>query len=395
MSTLKVNTIRHTGASSDAVTLASDGTCTAKITNNLSNRNLIINGDMQVAQRGTQFTEQSGIAYHLDRWEINAYNLDTGRYQVDQVNDAPDGFKKSLKYSCTTANGSPNVNEQLYAQQQIEAQNVDWLKFYHASPDKVSLSFHVKANNTGTYGAALKLGDDNSTENSTDTRNYEFQYTISSANTWEKKTITITLDNDTNQTKSTGTSFGMAVQFWLSAGTNRDGVTSLLTWGGNGNATSGVANKTFFSSTNNNFFITGVQLEKGDTATDFEHRSYGDELARCQRYCYEHLLGANQYASIMLGGYYNSSRIYGSIKFPVTMRTAPTMVCSDIADAFNCYRDGGVDFVNEFHIDSANNVGPNAAEILNDTDASGTAGHATIIRRGSNSTTTFRFEAEL
>ena len=331
MSTLKVNTIRHTGASSDAVTLASDGTCTAKITNNLSNRNLIINGDMQVAQRGTQFTEQSGIAYHLDRWEINAYNLDTGRYQVDQVNDAPDGFKKSLKYSCTTANGSPNVNEQLYAQQQIEAQNVDWLKFYHASPDKVTLSFHVKANNTGTYGAALKLGDDNSTENSTDTRNYEFQYTISSANTWEKKTITITLDNDTNQTKSTGTSFGMAVQFWLSAGTNRDGVTSLLTWGGNGNATSGVANKTFFSSTNNNFFITGVQLEKGDTATDFEHRSYGDELARCQRY-YQ-TLGGSPNKSLFTPATGNGTAVVTAFyKASVTFRAVPAYSYSALGD---------------------------------------------------------------
>ena len=317
MSTLKVNTIRHTGASSDAVTLASDGTCTAKITNNLSNRNLIINGDMQVAQRGTQFTAQSGVAYHLDRWEINAYNLDTGRYQVDQVNDAPDGFKKSLKYSCTTANGSPNVNEQLYAQQQIEAQNVDWLKFYHASPDKVTLSFHVKANNTGTYGAALKLGDNNSAENSGDTRSYPFQFTISSADTWEKKTITITLDNDTNQTKSTGVNFGMAVQFWLSAGTDRDSITSLDAWTGNNNQTSGVANKTFFSSTNNNFFITGVQLEKGDTATDFEHRSYGDELNRCMRY-YQKIF------NIQLHGAKNTStRMRMTANFTVPMRDAP------------------------------------------------------------------------
>ena len=77
------------------------------------------------------------------------------------------------------------------------------------------------------------------------------------------------------------------------------------------------------------------------------------------------------------------------------MRTAPTMVCTDSADAFNVYRDGGVDFVNEFHIDSANNVGCNGAEILNDTDASGTSGHAAFVRRGSNSTTVFRFEAEL
>ena len=142
--------------------------------------------------------------------------------------------------------------------------------------------------------------------------------------------------------------------------------------------------------------MTGVQVEVGSQATAFEHRNFGDELALCQRYCYEHLFtGANQYASIMLGTYYMSSRIYGSFRFPTTMRTAPTMVCTDIADGFNCYRDGGVDFDNEFHIDSSNNVGPNGAEILNDTDASGTAGHGVFIRRGSNSTTTFRFEAEL
>ena len=97
----------------------------------------------------------------------------------------------------------------------------------------------------------------------------------------------------------------------------------------------------------------------------------------------------------MLGCYYNSSRIYGSFRFPVTMRTAPTMVCTDAHGAFQAYRDGAADGVNEFHIDSANNVGPNGAEILNDTNASGTAGHVCFIRRQDANTTTFRFEAEL
>ena len=379
MSTLKVNTIRHTGASSDAVTLATDGTCTAKITNSLSNRNKIINGAQVVDQRGlaTEATPAHD-AYLTDRW--NAHLSQGSKYKVQQVTESPAGFTNSLKVTSLSAY-TPLAADYFLINQYIEGYNMSDLGWGAVGAKTVTISFWVRSSVTGNYALALRQPWNRAQNQS---------YTISSADTWEKKSLTFT--GDTSGTWNTTNGQGMSVGFILGGGSNYEATSG--SWGaGSHFRFSGATNLVATNAAT--FYVTGVQLEVGDVATDFEHRSYGDELARCQRYCYEHLLGANQYASIMLGGYYNSSRIYGSIKFPVTMRTAPTMVCSDIADAFNCYRDGGVDFVNEFHIDSANNVGPNAAEILNDTDASGTAGHATIIRRGSNSTTTFRFEAEL
>ena len=379
MSQLKVNSIRHTSPSSDAVTLASDGTCTAKITNNLSNRNKIINGAQVVDQRGlaTEATPAHD-QYLTDRW--NAHLSQGSKYKVQQVTESPVGFTNSLKVTSLSAY-TPVAADYFLINQYIEGYNMSDLGWGAVGAKTVTISFWERSSVTGNYALALRQPCNRAQNQS---------YTISSADTWEKKSLTFT--GDTSGTWNTTNGQGMSVGFILGGGSNYEATSG--SWGaGSHFRFNGATN--LVSTNAATFYVTGVQLEVGDVATDFEHRSYGDELARCQRYCYEHLLGANQYASIMLGGYYNSSRIYGSIKFPVTMRTAPTMVCSDIADAFNCYRDGGVDFVNEFHIDSANNVGPNAAEILNDTDASGTAGHATIIRRGSNSTTTFRFEAEL
>ena len=162
--------------------------------NSLGLRNLIINGNMQIAQRGTSFTGLTGISYNLDRWETTAYTMTGGQYQVDQSTDAPEGFAYSQKISCTTAH-TQDVNNQFYIQQQIEGVNSSQLNYFVASPDTVTLSFWVKANLTGSYACALKLSDNGSAENNTSTRVYNTTYSISSANTWEKKTVTIVLDS--------------------------------------------------------------------------------------------------------------------------------------------------------------------------------------------------------
>ena len=399
MSQLKVNAIRHTSASSDAITLATDGTCTAKITNNLSNRRININGEMRISQRGTVTGLSSGYG-GPDRFLFNGnYSAVT----MSQSTDVPtgQGFAKSLKLDVTTAGGDSNADTYTEIDYYFESQDLTRLKYGSSSAETTTLSFWIKSPKTGIHWVRL-YGDELS--NTSGAAFISRKYTVSSANTWQK--ITLSFPGYTSDGFDNDNTRGMRISWYFAQGSDYSSGTAQaddggwLDWGDSSDQVrNSVGQVNCFDSTSNDIYLTGVQFEVDSTgsgvATDFEHRSYGDELARCQRYCYEHLLGANQYASIMLGGYYNSSRIYGSIKFPVSMRTSPTMVCSDIADAFNCYRDGGVDSVNEFHIDSANNVGPNAAEILNDTDASGTAGHATIIRRGSNSTTTFRFEAEL
>ena len=389
MSQLKVNVIRHTSASSDAIELATDGTCTVKATNRSSN--LIINGSCIVAQRSTSSTT-SGYG-SVDRFKVAFSGTDEAitHSQVAVASGTTpytSGFRKALKLTNGNQTSGAGTGDDVKIEYGIEAQDIansGWN--YTSASSYITLSFWVKSSVAQNFYGYIQTHDGTG-------QRYPFETGSLSADTWTK--ITKTISGNSNITVDDNNEKGLTIVISQFIGTNMTASTSLDTWAAWDSAVrTPDQTSTWYTTNDATFEITGVQLEVGDVATEFEHLPYGVELARCQRYCYEHLLGANQYASIMLGGYYNSSRIYGSFKFPVSMRTAPTMVCTDSADAFNCYRDGGVDFVNEFHIDSANNVGPNAAEILNDTDASGTAGHATIIRRGSNSTTTFRFEAEL
>jgi len=249
----------------------------------LTGRNLIINGALSIFQRGTSFTSQTGVAYHADRFETQAYNVGTSDYKAEQSTEAPDGFYNSLKYSCTTADTSQDADNQFYIQQQIEAQNIYHLKFYEANPDSVTISFYVRSNTTGSYGMNLKLSDNNSSDGNVGTRVYPTTFTISSADTWEKITKTITLDSSTSETRPTGNNFGMALVIWLAAGSNRQGATANA-WADNANTTTAVDAGDFLGSTSNNFHLTGVQLEVGSTATPFEHEDFGTTLRKCQRY---------------------------------------------------------------------------------------------------------------
>jgi len=280
-------------------------------------RNLIINGSFSIFQRGTSFTSQTGVAYHADRFETQAYNVGTAQYKAEQSTEAPDGFYHSLKYSCTTADTSQDANNQFYIQQQIEAQNIYHLKFYEANPDSVTISFYVRSNTTGSYGMTLKLSDNNSSDSNVGTRIYPTTFTISSADTWERITKTITLDSSTSEVRTTGNNFGMALVIWLAAGSNRQGATADA-WADNGNATTTIDADDFLGSTSNNFHLTGVQLEVGE-ATPFEHRSYGDELRRCQRY-YQRAVHEHRGIGV---GYQTTAHNY-----IVQMRASPTKTFS-------------------------------------------------------------------
>ena len=331
MSNISVNTI--TDASGGSTASINGLTPQAS---NMQPHNLIINGAMTVAQRGTSFTSQTGGAYHLDRWRTNAYNLGAGQYRIDQSTDAPDGFSFSNKVSCTTAEAAQNANEQMYFQQRVEAQNMNWLKFYQANADQVTISFWVKSNRTGSFSAALKLSDNNSVENNTNTRVYYFTYSISTSNTWEQKTKTITLDTDVTQVKSTGVNFGMAIDFWLGAGSSRRGATA-NSWVNNGNASTLSDNLDMLNSTANDFYITGVQLEAGSSASSFAHENVGDTLQKCQRY-YEAITIANDsYISsgIVSGGTYFISSLTAGAK-----RSAPT---SSITGTFSAQNGSGTE----------------------------------------------------
>jgi len=235
----------------------------------ITGRNLIINGAMQVAQRGTSFADLSG--YGLDRFQVGS--SDDGAVTVTQDTTVPSGqgFKNSMKFDVTTADTSIGAAQYYQFFQKIEGQNVAHLMFGTSDAKSITLSFWCRSNKTGTYSV-------NFMNNAADRFNPN-NFTINSADTWEKKTITVS--GDTTGTWLTTNGIGLYVIWNLALGSNyQDGTNG--TWGSADYASGAIVN--FLDSTSNEFYITGVQLEVGDKATPFEHRSFGEELALCQRY---------------------------------------------------------------------------------------------------------------
>jgi len=279
MSEIKVNSIKGVGATNAAITVNNtDGTCTANITNNLSNRNKVINGSMICSQRATQVTGSTDAGYKtVDRFRISHTSL--GTFTIDQDTNAPNGFSNSLKLSCTTADASPAASDQLVIQHRIEAQNLQDLAYGTSSAKKLVLSFYVKSNKTGNASVNI-LQTDNSS------KMVGFQYTISAANTWERKTISIPAD--TSGVINNDNGYGLQIEWFLNSGSNFTGGSHQATYTAMDNTNRNPSNLGIGGSTSDNFAITGVQLEVDHTgsgvATDFEHLTFADELRRCQRY---------------------------------------------------------------------------------------------------------------
>ena len=313
MSTLKVDAIRHNSATSDAITTAADGTCTAKLTSvggaGLSHRNLFVNGAWRVSQRGST---SLGSGYGgVDRW---VQYLNSGATTTSSDTDVPtgQGFSNSIKLDVTTANPSGSSNW-AWVGQYIEAQDCQSVCKGTSNAKQLTLQFWVKSPKTGTHTVRLDVQDSSDAVGAT--------YTINSANTWEKKIITFpastsgTINNDNGR--------GILVLWVLSAGTTYSSGTLNTTWGSFVAANAAPNQPNILDSTDNNFYLTGVQLEIGDTATSFEHRSFGEELLKCYRYYYR-LKGENN-KTYMIGMSDNDNvNIYGFFHFPVEMRTAPT-----------------------------------------------------------------------
>lgn len=282
-------------------------------------RNRIINGDMRIDQRnaGASVTLPAAIVtYVLDRW---AHFEDTdGVATVQRSTNAPAGFTNSLLVTTTTADASLAATQRLTAAQVIEGFNAADLAWGSASAVSVTLSFWVRSSLTGTFGGAVKNGANN--------RSYPFTYTISSANTWEKKTITV--PGDTTGTWPTDNSPSIAINFGLGVGTTYSGTAG--SWqAADFNSTTGAVS--VIGTLNATWQITGVQLEKGPVATDFDFRSYGQELALCQRYFTKIIWSRDEWAwannsvSDFRGTHYD---------FPVEMRANPTFT---VTQGWNLY----------------------------------------------------------
>ena len=239
------------------------------------NRNLLYNGAMQVAQRGTSTTGITANGYYTtDRWNTLVNTLGTWTQTVES--DAPNGsgFRNSVKMLCTTADAAPASADALAFRQIFEGQDLQRVAKGTPSAKALTLSFWVKSNVTGTYVAEL-IDVDN-------TRQVSAAYTISASATWEKKTITFPAD--TTGAFDNDNAASMTLQMWLAAGSGFTSGTLATTWASTTAANRAVGQTNLAAATNNYWQITGVQLEVGDTATDFEHLPFGVELARCQRY---------------------------------------------------------------------------------------------------------------
>ena len=284
----------------------------------ITGSNLIINGAMTISQRGTTFADLANGGYGVDRYVI--FHSDDGAVTVSQDTTVPDGqgFKNSMKFDVTTADTSIGAAQYYQFAQKIEGQNMAHLEWGTANAKSVTLIFQIRSNLTCTYNVYFL-------NNATD-RYHPVNFTIDSANTWEKKIITVA--GDTTGTWLTTNGIGMFVLWNLALGSNNLTGTN-ATWGSAGPGVSGTTQANFLSSTSNELYITGVQLEVGEKATPFEHRSFGDELARCQRY-YEQLGPSNNssgstafsYALTSYDG--SSSNMWLTIDFATTKRAAPT-----------------------------------------------------------------------
>ena len=342
------NGLKLTSDTSGEIELQANGVTKAKITanglqdnngNSLrggSYRNLIINGDMRIAQRGTSFTGLSN-EYGLDRWKAN---LDlTGAATASQDTDVPSGqgFSYSQKVQVTTA-VTYATTQQAFIEHLIEAQNISHLSYGSASAKSLTASFWVKSNVTGTFIVWFYRPDDG--------RSISKSYTINTANTWEKKSITVEGDISGSDIPSDNGD-GFHLRFVLDAGPSFDG-TLTDTWQSVPTTGRYAGQSNLYASTSNYINITGVQLEVGEGASDFEHLPYDVQLQRCQRYFQTSYVYGSTIGSSFSNGSANalqqswassnaSSIAGGTWKLPVTMRTSGTLTVYDQAGASGKY----------------------------------------------------------
>jgi hypothetical protein len=305
MSTLAVNTI--TNAAGGNTAQINGMTPTADSLQGFRNR--LINSDMRIDQRnaGASVATSSGSnVYTLDRWQA-AWTA-TSKFTIQRSTVAPAGFTNSLLVTSSAATAVASTDYYIVSQN-IEGFNLSDLGFGTASAQSVTLSFWVRSSLTGTFGGALNNGSFN--------RGYPFTFTISAANIWEYKTVTVA--GDTTGTWATDSSGGMYVMFGLGAGASVSGTAGAWAASGFRSATGAVS---VVGTSGATFYITGVQLEAGSVATPFERRPYGTELSLCQRY-YE-VLYADSSGSQVVATQRGASSFWSTWSFCVEKRAAPT-----------------------------------------------------------------------
>jgi len=269
----------------------------------LSNRNVILNGAMNVAQRGTS-SSPAPVGYLIDRFAT--FKSGGGAYSVAQSTDAPVGFSHSMLVTVTSAS-TPSGGDYYLTQQVIEGYNASVLSLGTSNAQEFTLSFYVKSSLTGTFSGTFRDGVEALT--------YAFEYTVDTANTWERKTVTIA--GTSSGTFPTNNTASLKLCFSLGQGSTY--ATSTVGSWVSGSYHGSTTETDLIASAGATWQITGVQLEVGDTATPFEHRSFGQELALCQRYYKPFLHEVRD-----LGAYGNNRKVFKGNHHPA-MRSSPSI----------------------------------------------------------------------
>ena len=397
MSEIKVNSIKGVGASVAAISIDNaDGTCTANITNR-TNKNLIINEDFQLTQRSTSSTTNGYGS--VDRFYIGNSGVDEAptHAQVDVASGTTPytlGFRKALKITNGNQTSGAGAGDYIFINHFIEAQNLAQSGWnYVSSSSNITLSFWVKSSVAQNF--YFQFGSRDGSQYS-----YPMETGSLTADTWTKVTKTISGNSNIQVNNDNGA--GAVLTFGVFWGTNLTGSVSLNSWMAKDDANKTPDNPTGWYTTNDaTFEITGVQLEVGSFATDFEHRSYAQELALCQRYYYLHAAGTG------MGGnsgettisenatMYQSNNMFCSIKFPTQMRAKPTLEVVTGSNYYLSFSDGssrGNFTGSNTSLNSATST--NIAAINNSDTGSSTGGHAAIWRT-SNAAAKVAFTAEL
>ena len=367
----------------DAITnakIADDAIQTENVasTVNLGRRNMIINGAMQVAQRGTSATGlgASDGYFTVDRFQLN-FSSTSARFTMtqDSPTDLP-GFTKALKLECTTADTSLSAGEYLILHHKLEGFDVQQLKKGTSDAEKFTISFYVKGNANATY--TLEIEDvDNNRYNS-----QEFSVTTS----WNR--VVLTFDGDTTGVLGNDNGNSIRINFWLFVGSNfTSGTHTDNVWHATGTQRVGDNQTSLADSTDRTFFLTGLQMEVGEKATPFEHRSFGEEEQLCQRYFYRYIKGNSQ--SIMTAAGILANYIQGNINFPTPMRAAPSMAASSGTNYYQLYSSNAASW-NDL---SGQQFHKNGCTLLKN-GATITSGHSAIVY-SNNAAVTIDLDAEL
>jgi hypothetical protein len=286
----------------------------------ITGSNMIINGAMQVSQRSTSESVSTSDGYKtLDRFQYNEMGSYAGVHTMSQDTTGPSGFTNSLKFLTTTADSSLSGTDGFSLRYRVEAQDLQRLGYGTSDAKSCTLSFYVKSNVTGTYTINIQQSDA--------TKMLGVSYTVDAANTWELKTLTFV--GNTSDVINNDTGIGMQIQWGLATGPDWTSGTLRSTWTTTSNGDYHAGQTANVGSAVNNYWqITGVCLNVGDSAIDFPHESYGDTLAKCQRY-YSYL-GGTSYEGISTGMKFSGNGSVHGIQYPVTMRSPPSIAISNL-----------------------------------------------------------------